>query len=400
MQTILRKNALEILQAGLSALKPENVLNEKIWRKLPLPPHQKIYVVGAGKGVRFLAAQLEEILGEKIEAGFVNDKEELILKKIKVNQAGHPLPDKGSLAGTQKIIQLIRGTSEKDLIICLLTGGASALLTWPTFALKRVAEFFDKLLKSGADIQEMNIIRKHLDRVKGGGLALIIYPRPCLSLIVSDVPGNDLKTIASGPTVFDDSTKEEAEKILEKWGLPKLPLLETPKDKKIFKNVKNFLLATNKIGLLAMKKKAEERKFRTKILSDKLKGETESVGQMLIEKSKIKGLALIAGGETTIRVTSNGKGGRNTHLCLSVLKNLPKNTVLLSVDSDGEDNTEAAGAIISQDTIKKAQKLGLKPEDYLKNFDSYNFFKKTGDLIKTGPQPTNVGDLILALKGS
>jgi glycerate-2-kinase len=419
MQVELKQNALEILEAGLSALKPEKILNKTIWDGFKLPPHQKIYVIGAGKGVRFLAQQLEQILGDKIASGFVNDIEELSLNKITVHQASHPLPDKSSLAGTQKIIQLLRQTSKNDLIICLLTGGGSSLLTWPTFSVRRLGEFTDKLIKSGASIFEINIVRKHIDRVKGGGLAALIYPRPCLSLIVSDVPGNDLSTIAGGPTVFDKSTKEEAEEIFKKYALPckiagsSIRLIETSKDKKIFRSVKNILLATNKMALGAMKEKAEGLGYNSKILCDNLEGEAGSVGQILIKISNLtfaqrasaakagsqsSKLALIAGGETTVRVTGKGRGGRNTHLCLSALPYLPQNTVLLAIDSDGQDNTGAAGAMISRETIQKAQELGLNPEEYLKNFDSYNFFKKTGDLIFTGPLPTNVGDLIVVIR--
>ena len=275
-----------------------------------------------------------------------------------------------------------------------------------------ISPFFDLLIKSGADIHNINIIRKHIDRAKGGGLVSFIYPRKCISLIISDVPGDDLKTIASGPTVFDATTNSDAQTILKKYQLPNkidgssVRLIETPKDKKLFKDVQNILIATNKTALEAMAKKAIGLGYKTKTLDASLNQDAESVGQMILEKLKVKSeklkaekMALIAGGETTIKVSGNGRGGRNTHLCLSALKYLPKNTILLSIDSDGQDNSDAAGAIISEETFKKAERLGLNPDEYLKNFDSYNFFSQTGDLIKTGSLPTNVGDLMVVLRG-
>lgn len=397
MQTNLRQDALEILEAGLSALDPQKILDNKTKIKFHFDRFSKIYIIGAGKGVRFLAQRLEEILGEKIVAGFVNDKEKLDLKKIVVNKAGHPLPDKASFAGTQKMLNLIKNISKNDLIICLIAGGGSSLLTWPTFAVRRTAEFYDKLLKSGANIYEMNVIRKHIDRVKGGGLAAFIYPKPCISLIISDVPGNNLETIASGPTVYDKSTKEDTEEIINKYKLPKIPLIETPKDKNLFKKVENILLANNKIALLSMQNKAEKLGYQPKILDDSFDKRAESVGQFLFKNLK-PNQVLIVGGETTVKVKGKGRGGRNTHLCLAALKYLPKNTCLAAINSDGEDNTDAAGAVITGETIKKAKQLNLASDKFLQNFDSYHFFEKTGDLIKTGPLPINVGDLILVLK--
>lgn len=418
----LKEKALTILNAGLSALKPEKILTKKVLEKTGVLEWDKFYIIGFGKGIRFYAQILEDLLGDKLKGGMVNDIEKMPLKKIIVNQAAHPLPDKSSLSSTQKILQFIREIPQDAAILCLVAGGGSSLFTWPTFAVRRLGTFSDLLIKCGADIKEMNVVRKHLDRVKGGGLAQMFYPRSCVSLIISDVPGDDLDTIASGPTVFDASTKEEAEKIIDKYQLPKkiegssVDLIETPKDEKLFKNVQNVLIATNKTAIDAMAKKARTFDFRPKILNYAQKGDSESVGQMLFREVKKvievrksdksekgeKGnkVALIAGGETTVKVAGKGKGGRNTHLCLAALKFLPINTVLLAVDSDGQDNSDAAGAIISEETLKKAKELGLAPDDYLANFDSYHFFQKTGDLIKTGPLPTNVGDLMLVLRES
>lgn len=399
----LRQQALQILNVGLSALKPEKILTKKVLEKTGIWDWEEVYVIGAGKGMRFYAEQLEKILGDKIKGGVVSDIEKAQLQKIQVLQASHPLPDKSSLSAALKIIQFIEQVPKNKPVLCLISGGGSSLLTWPTFSVRRLGVLYDLLLKSGADIYEMNILRKHLDRVKGGGLASFISPRPCVSLLISDVPGDDLATIASGPTVYDETTKGQAKEILRKYHLPfkiegsPVRLLETPKDKKIFQNVKNILLTSNEVALKAMAKEARGLGYQVKIFSSDLKNSSESVGQILFRASK-PGLALLAGGETTLTVSGKGKGGRNTHLCLAALEYLPKDTVLLAIDSDGQDNSDAAGAIISEKTLKKAQELNLDPKEYLENFNSYHFFRQTGDLIKTKPLPTNVGDLVVALR--
>jgi len=401
-KNLLRQDALEIMKAGLSAIRPEKILNEKIVAKLGLKKFKKIYVFGAGKGVRFLAQRLEEFLLDKISGGLVTDIEALELKKIKVQVAGHPLPDKNSLASTQRIIREIRAISpvirlSDTLILCLFTGGGSALFCWPNTSVKHYGEINEQLIKSGADIMEINVVRKHLDRVKGGGLAKIIAPRKCLTLLVSDVPGNDIGIIASGPVVLDKTNISDAQEIVAKYHLPKMKFLETGKDGKYFKNVKNHLLGTNILALDAMKDKVEQLGYKSKILTDSLVGDATNVGQKFLEKVK-PDEALIAGGETTMKVEGNGRGGRNTHLCLAALPYLKSDTCLLSIDSDGNDNTDAAGAVVDTETIVRAKKLGLASDNYLKNFDSYNFFKQTNDLIKTGKLPTNISDLLLVLQ--
>jgi len=407
-QKIFRRDALKIFGAAINALKPANFINEKFWSSLSLPKFKKIYLIGAGKGVRFWAFQLEKILKKRISASFLNDIDDKIPtgSNLLIWKASHPLPDQNSLAGTEKILRLVLQSTESDLIICLFAGGASSLFTWPNLPLKQTKQLNDKLIKSGASIEEINTVRKHIDYVKGGWLAFFINPRPCISLLISDVPNDDLSTIASGPTVYDRSTIKEATKVLKKYHLFQEAgsfLVETPKDKEVFKKVQNILLVNNQKALKAMEEQAKKLGYQTKILDSQLEGNAEKIGKRLIKillKEKIKGkLALIAGGETNVRVTSKGRGGRNTHLCLATLPFLSQSTALLAVDSDGQDNTEAAGALITERTIQRAKKLGLNPQKYLKQFNSYQFFQKTGDLIKTGPLPTNVGDLILVLRG-
>jgi glycerate-2-kinase len=249
----------------------------------------------------------------------------------------------------------------------------------------------------------MNTIRKHLDLVKGGGLLKILYPAKVISFIFSDVPGNDLSFIASGPTVKDKTNIATALKIIKKYKLKsvrKEDLIETPKEEKYFKNVRNILALSNLTALKAMKEKAESLGLKAKILTDNLKGDVKDVAKFLfqeIKKSKEK--ILIAGGETTVKVKGKGKGGRNQELVLWFLKTLTyadSNFLIVSLNSDGWDNTEFAGAIGDKITLEKAEKLKLDIDKFLENNDSFHFFKKTKDGIITGRLPINVADLILA----
>jgi glycerate 2-kinase len=356
----------------------------------------------------------------------------------------HPLPSRKNFLFTKKIIERFQGRLTKDdLVIVLVCGGGSAMLVYPNIPLKKYIQVNQELLKSGANIYEMNTIRKHLDLVKGGGLLKILYPAKVISFIFSDVPGNDLSFIASGPTVKDKTKIADALKIIKKYKLKsvkKEDLIETPKEEKYFKNVKNILALSNLTALKAMKEKAESLGFRAKILTDNLKGDVKDVAKFLfqeIKKSKEK--ILIVGGETTVKAKGKGKGGRNQELVLWFLKllysdinrikipgfkpdisnKLPgyqpdksgrhpgsksggypgNNFLIISLNSDGWDNTEFAGAIGDKMTLEKAEKLKLDIDKFLENNDSFHFFKKTKDGIITGRLPINVADLIILYRG-
>jgi len=250
----------------------------------------------------------------------------------------------------------------------------------------------------------MNVVRKHLSDVKGGGLIKHLYPSTVVSIIASDVPGNDLSVIASGPTVKDESTKEQTFEILKKYNLvDKLNLSseafnETPKDEKYFQNVSNILILSNQTALNAMKEKAKNLGLEAEIYSDKFQQEAKTAGQALINKLDRKKI-LLAGGETTVKVLNkDGKGGRNQDLVLASFPYLSNNITIASFDTDGWDNSEFAGAIGDSLTIKKAKEENANPDEFLNNNNSYYFFEKTGDGIITGRLPSNVSDLIIVLK--
>ncbi len=422
-KTSLRKKALLIAEAGYEALDIERVVSGQIklrgntleiqyqHRKLRLNirSFNRIFIIGIGKGSALASATLAKILGQRLTRGIALDIVKPKTKNLKLETlvGTHPLPSIRNIKATRKIIELARGLTEKDLLITFICGGGSALSCASEKELKQFILVTKELTKAGADIVELNTVRKHLSDFKGGGLAKIAYPATVISLIISDVLGNNLNMVASGPTVLDKTTKKDAARISKKYNLQ---LLETPKDRKYFKKVKNILFVSNKDAVLAMSKKAEELKFKPKIYSLTLRGEAEKSLLPLIRKVK-SGEVILAAGETTVRLKKLemrneklGKGGRNMEAALGAICNLQlaisNDLVIMSFASDGRDNTEAAGAIADFRTIKKAKKLKLDPQKFLNNHNSFSFFRKTGDLILAEPKSFNVADLMLVLGSS
>ena len=268
-------------------------------------------------------------------------------------------------------------------------------------SLERLDKLFKDMLNSGADITEMNIVRKHVSLVKGGGFARHLHPATVASLIFSDVPGNDLSTIASGTTAKDSHTIEEAKQILEKYKLrqdtTEEDFVETPKDDKFFENVHNILMLSNLTAINAMKKRSEELGQRVRIWTDHLQGDAKALGEKLINEAK-PGEILLAGGESTIKVTGAGRGGRNQALALYGLPYLTDGVLLASFDSDGWDFFELAGALVDGETLNKIKEQDIDTEEFKKDDNSYAFFEKIGDGILTGRLESNVSDLYIVIK--
>jgi len=387
---------------------------------------KRLFVVGFGKAACPIAKATEDSFGDLIETGSVITKyghcSNYLLKHVRVYEAGHPVPDKNGLDGTEEIVRLLRDAGDDTLVVCLISGGGSALLVSPPegISLAEKQEITVLLLRSGADIHELNTVRKHISRVKGGRLAEIAYPAHVISLIISDVIGDRLDVIASGPTSADHSTYADALSVLEKYRLmdvcpesifthlsrgAKGLLHETPKEGDvIFERVENTIIGNNQMAIEAAKKKAEEMGFHAEILSTAVSGEARNVGKRLareameIRKARSAGrpICLISGGETTVTVHGNGRGGRNMELALAFAIEVEgiDGITLLSAGTDGTDGpTDAAGAIVDGQTTRKARNLGLDPETYLRHNDSYTFFKRIGELFITGPTGTNVMDV-------
>ena len=401
-------------------------------REYDLNDFKNIYVVGTGKAGASMAYAVEEILGDRIKEGIINVKYEHVrkLQRIRLKEAGHPVPDRAGMAGSEQIVRLLMGTKKDDLVLCLISGGGSALLPLPVpgITLEEKGEVTRLLLECGATINEMNALRKHISQVKGGGLARAAAPSTLITLILSDVIGDPIDTIASGPTVADETTFKDVEDILNKYDLiPRIPLsikkqieeglsgavLDTPKaGDEIFDKTYNTIIGSNISAVMAARGRAEELGFKTLFLSSFIEGETKDVARVhtAVAKEVLSSgnplsppCCIISGGETTVTIRGKGKGGRNQEFVLAAAMDIGylKDVVILSAGTDGTDGpTDAAGALCDNTTVHRADKIGLSAADYLKNNDSYNFFDRLGDLLITGPTNTNVMDLRLVMVGN
>ncbi len=409
-----RKIVLDLLDKGLAAIQFDNVLAQNFSlqnnilhvqnKTYDLKNFDRIFLIAFGKGSASISKIIEKNLKEKLTRGFVIDVTESIFEKSEFTPGTHPLPSAQNLEFSKKVINEMQELTEEDLVLVVICGGGSVMFESPyDIDLQKLIEVNKALLNSGADIIEINTMRKHLSKTKGGGLAKILSPAKVVSLIFSDVPGNDLSFIASGPTVKDETTKDEALNIYKKYNLQNLNLtednfIETPKESALFVNVDNILMLSSLTALNAMKAGAEKWGLRVEIYSDKFQADSETAGKTLLDKTP-SGSVLLTGGETTVKVKdSDGKGGRNQHLVLSALGLVDDKTIIASIDSDGWDNTPAAGAIGDIETLKKAKEQGLNPKDYLESSNSYLFFNNTEDAIITDRLPSNVADLIIVYK--
>jgi len=434
-----RKDALTIFRAGVKAVDPVHAIKTRVKldgtrliageKAYDLPDFDQVSVIGAGKASAAMARAMEEILGERLDSGLVITKYDhaVSLDKVQIIEAGHPVPDEAGFRGTRKIVQILERTDGKDLIFFLISGGGSALLPYPQegLTLEDKQEVTKILLDAGANIHEINALRKHLSRVKGGRLARLAYPSTLVSLILSDVIGNDLDSIASGPTVPDHSTFEDCLNIMDKYKIfDRIPsaaaeifkkgvrgeLEETPKPgDPVFERTQNLIIGSSIMAVEAAAKKAAQLGFNTLILSTFIEGETRDVAgvhaaiakEILSSGNPLKRPAcVISGGETTVTIRGKGKGGRNQEFSLAAAIDIDglENVVLLSAGTDGTDGpTDAAGATADGTTVSRARKLGLNPDRYLHENDSFHFFEALNDLIITGPTFTNVMDLRIVL---
>ena len=429
-----RSIALKSLECALNIVDPKQLVQAKVkvensclkvenW-SLDLAGVKHVYVVGGGKAGAAMALATEEILGSLITESVVNvpygaKKETRVIELI---EASHPIPDQAGVEGTRKMVAIAEKADAHDLVICLISGGGSSLMPLPrdgiTLDDKQVVT--GVMLKSGADIAEISAVRKHLSAFKGGWLAKKAYPATVVSLILSDVVGDKLDSIASGPTVPDSSTFAEAVRILEVRLWESSPfsvrkalsdgaaglLEETPKPgDPVFANVHNFIVGNNRTASQAAAECLKSEGLKTVHFDEPLEGEARQIGKALASfAGKVSGsdfslprpIGVVAGGETTVTVVGQGLGGRNQELALAAARYLggAETCVIASLSTDGVDGpTEAAGAVVDAYSLERASKLGLDAEKALAENDSNNFFAKLGDLIITGPTGTNVNDI-------
>lgn len=433
------QDVISIFQAGLAAVEPGAAINRFCrldgdvffvdGAGYDLRQFKKIVVLGAGKAGAAMAKSVEALLGDRISEGLITVKDGHLekLKRITIREASHPVPDGRGLAGAREIYQLARRVDRETLVICLLSGGGSALLPLPVngVSLGDKQDTTRVLLSCGATIHEINSVRKHLSVIKGGGLVRAVYPATLVTLILSDVVGDDLDVIASGPCVPDPTTFADCMEIFVKYDIEKkIPIsvydhiragvagkvVETPKaEQEFFKKTRNIIIGRNIDALVKAKEKAMSLGYNTLLLSSLIEGETRDIAachmavarEIAISGNPVrKPACLLSGGETTVTIRGIGKGGRNQEFVLAAALHMDglKKIEILSGGTDGTDGpTDAAGAVADETTITRARSLGMDAQQFLDNNDSYHFFDNLENLYKTGPTKTNVMDLRIIL---
>ena len=406
----LKEHARLIFDAAVQAADPVRAMRAmRAHWAIDAGQYRNIFVVGAGKAAALMAAEAERKLGARITAGVVNTKYGHAgkqLRRIAVNECGHPLPDEAGVRGAERIAELAQAAGEGDLVLCLISGGASALLPLPVagLSLAEKVEITRQLLERGADIHQMNTVRKHLSRIKGGQLAAMASPAAVISLILSDVIGDDVETIGSGPTAADSTTVEDARAVLKRFGIEGRAaelLRETPKTSA----AKNYVIGSNRLALEAACKKARSLGYRTLLLSSSVQGETRDAAQVLASIAREvrehghpvgAPACLLSGGETTVTLRGTGKGGRNQEFALAAalaISGLDK-IVILACGTDGTDGpTDAAGGLVDGETAESGARAALDHNA------SYEYLKRRDALVITGPTGTNVMDIQVSLIG-
>ncbi len=434
-----REHLESIFQAGLDAVDPMEAVARAVSRKdndlivvgktYRLDEYERIFVIGAGKAGAPMARAMEEILGDRLESGRITVKygHTVPLDTVVTKEAGHPIPDEQGIAGAEEIVKLANEAGEKDLVFCVISGGGSALLVSPAegISLQEKQAVTSELLACGASIEEINTVRKHMSKVKGGQLARACSPATVVTLILSDVVGDPLDVIASGPTVPDTSSFEECLEIVKRYELAgKLPasvmkrieggakgaVPETPKEgEEVFERVQNEIVGNSLSAVLAASRKAESLGYSPLVLSTRIEGETREVAhvhaaifrEVLATGFPLKPPAcILSGGETTVTLKGKGKGGRNQEFSLAVALHIQgeDRIFFLSGGTDGTDGpTDAAGAFADGTTVERARGLNMDALQTLDANDSYPLFDALGDLLITGPTNTNVMDLRICL---
>jgi hydroxypyruvate reductase len=419
---------LQIFRAALRAADPRRAVLSKLKfdgrtlvcgrQRYRMADFDRVLVVGGGKASAGMAAAVESLLGARVADGVVvvPGGVRARLRRIRLEEARHPIPDGRGVAGARAIARMARGAGERDLVIAVISGGASALLPLPVsgVSLREKQRITQDLLRAGAAIQEMNTVRKHLSGIKGGHLAALAHPASVLALILSDVIGDDLHVIGSGPAVADPTTVEDARAVLARRGvsIPRGVLRETPKpgDARLMRAA-NVIVGSNRMAIGAAAAKARELGYRTRVLSTEVRGEAREVAaehaaivrRMLARRRRGEtAMCLLSGGETTVTVRGSGRGGRNLEYVLAAAIAIEgaRGVTVFSGGTDGIDGpTDAAGAIADERTLVRAARAGVDPEALLANNDSYTFFEAVDGLVKTGPTGTNVMDVRVMLVG-
>lgn len=414
-----RKEALEIIEEGLQSIDTRAVVHRSVQQfgekiviageEIVIQDRSKIFLVSIGKCGLEAAQEIARILGSHIHKGIVIDihEGEIAHPEIRAYVGDHPFPSERNIHATKAMIDMLSGATERDIVIAVISGGGSSLLCQPeNLTCIEEEHIVESLFRGGAPIEKVNTVRKHLSLAKGGYLAKHAYPARVIAMIFSDVPGDNLEFVASGPTVRDTTTVEDAKRVLSEFGITaehayaEKGLIETPKDPKFFANVKNVVVASNEIALHAMSDAARARGYGAMIRTKNFSGHARHIGAGIVSDLKTvpENTFLFYGGESTVVVKGSGKGGRNQEVALSALRFFEDNEMIVSIASDGKDNTEFAGGICDIMTKTHAAESGLDVWKYLNENNSFEFFRRTGDYIETGVTGSNVSDLVLGIR--
>ncbi len=416
---------LSIRQAVMAAADPETLIDRKLYlqdntirigdMKLHLKANSRIFLIAFGKASAAMSRAVLRILKLSLAEGLIavpHDYQGTLPDGMRIFHSGHPLPDEGSMEAGRALADILARTTEDDLVLVLISGGGSAMveLPRPGITLQDLRRLNTLLLHSGAPIASVNIVRRAISQIKSGGLARMAAPAKVVSLIISDVIGDRLSAIASGPTVLRAPKPEQVRAVLQKYQLwNRVPhnirntISKTTIPSSRTRRPVNIIIGSNRLVIHAAQKTALELGFPTKILTSKLQGEAKIAGRRLSTSLRrtSEPHCLIAGGETTVHIQGNGRGGRNQELALAAaleLEGIP-NCALMALATDGVDGpTPAAGAIVTGNTIPRARQLGLDPEGALNNNDSFPFHQALHSTISTGPSGTNLNDLVVGLK--
>jgi glycerate 2-kinase len=416
--TDLRRAALSIAEAGYAAIDTPTVIQKNVslvgdtlhvdGKDVSLSGVKRVIVVGVGKCARLAVMTLEEILGDRISGGVVIDIEDGTVGRVKRFVGDHPFPTQRNALATRELVRVLQEAGEGDLVLAVISGGGSTLLCLPerSDGIDVETKVVKELFKAGADIVELNTIRKHFSRARGGFLAEHAYPARVVSLIMSDIPGDRIEFVSSGPTIKDTTTVEDAKRIIAKYsiehrcGFTVAGLIETPKDERYFKQVTNVLIVSNKTALAAMEAEAKRLGWKCTIRDTAFTGEARDVAKRVVDDlgRARPHTVLLYGGESTVTIVRDGKGGRSQELALSAGRFIRETELVLAFASDGKDNTDHGGALCDILTVKRAKTLNEDIDRDLTENASYHFFAAVGDYLDTGNTGSNVSDLIVAMK--
>lgn len=403
-----RRDALTIVEAAYSAIDTESVIRARVVldgttfavgnRSFDLSMFEHIRILGFGKASCKAVQTIEQILKGHVAEGLAIDVHSGVCDVVEVVQGAHPHPTRANVAISQRLVGMAESSSERDLVVVVVSGGGSSLLCYPLDECEQSARLFDDMTRVGGTIMEMNMVRKHISSVKGGGLAGILYPAQVVAFVFCDIPGDHFADVASGPTYYDTSTVSDAQAVLDKYHLAGYTLQETPKDQKVFEKVYNVEIVSNTLALSGMASSAAALGYRVVNAGAALYDTPAELVERMMKELGDK-TAVIAGGEPRLEVTKKGgKGGRDSYAALEAISRITDRDVFIAFASDGIDNSGSAGAIADELTRKKMQEKNINTQAALESFDSFTPFEQTGDLLLAGSTDSNVSDLFVCIR--